>query len=201
MSGRTFDGLTIPFAGAYEIDPVHTFVEFSTRHLVVGRVDGRFDSFAGRFAIVEDPEQLFGPFEITFAAASIDTRVEMRDDDLRSARFFDAEAFPDLVLRGGASRHAGHGRWSVESQLTIREVTKPVPLEVTVRGVAVDARGKSKAALAVSAAVQRVDFGLTAELLQESGPAGTGADVEIRANVEAFLISDADDQASAQAAA
>jgi polyisoprenoid-binding protein YceI len=123
----------------------------------------------------------------------------MRDDDLRSARFFDAETFPDLVLRGGTSRHAGDGRWNIESQLTIRDVTKPVGLEVTVRGVAVDARGKSKAALSVSAAIQRVDFGLTAELSQESGPPGTGPDVEIRADVEAFLVTGRDDEGAAAA--
>jgi polyisoprenoid-binding protein YceI len=179
----------IPVPGRYEVDPVHTFVEFSTRHLLVGRVDGRFDSFAGGPTIVEDPEPLFGPFEVTFAAASVDTRVETRDEDLRSQRFFDADSFPALVLRGGTSRQVSGARWSVQSQLTIRDVTRDASLDVTVRGVAVDG-GKSTAALAVSAAIQRADYGMTAELLEESGPPGTGADVEIKADVEAFLVAE-----------
>jgi polyisoprenoid-binding protein YceI len=74
--------------------------------------------------------------------------------------------------------------------LTIRDVTAEVSLNVTVRGVAVYARGKSKAALAVSAAIERADYGMTAELLEEAGPPGTGGDVEIKADVEAFLVTE-----------
>src|SRR6478609_4250009 len=97
---RTFAGLTIPAPGAYRIDPVHTFVDFDVRHLIVGRVRGRFDSFEGEFTVVDDTEQLIGDFEARFDAASIDTKVEMRDKDLRGGRFFDSTAFPTITLRG-----------------------------------------------------------------------------------------------------
>jgi polyisoprenoid-binding protein YceI len=183
---RTFDGMTIPVPGVYDVDPVHSFVVFRVRHLVVGKVRGRFDSFEGDLTIVEDPEQLFGAFEVSFATASVDTQVEMRDQDIRSPRFFDAEAFPTATLRGGRARRMAGSRWTVEAELTIREVTHPVSLEVAVRG-ALDAHGKTKAALAVTTELQRSDFGLTTELLPESGSPGTGPDVEISVDVEAFL--------------
>ena len=184
---RTFDGLTIPVPGVYDVDPVHTFVVFGVRHLVVGKVRGRFDSFEGDLTIVKDPEQLFGAFEVRFAAASVDTQVERRDRDLRSARFFDAEAFPTATLRGGRARHVTGSQWTVEAELTIREITHPVSMDVVVRGVALDAHGKTKASLAVTTQLQRSDFGLTTELLEESGSPGTGPDVEITADIEAFL--------------
>jgi polyisoprenoid-binding protein YceI len=88
---------------------------------------------------------------------------------------------------GGVSTYAGGGRWKAEAELTIREVTRPVALDVTFRGMAVDGRGKSKAALDVRTALQRSDFGLTTELRGESGEPGSGPDIDIHADVEAFL--------------
>jgi polyisoprenoid-binding protein YceI len=162
-------------------------VHFSVRHLVVGRVDGRLLASGGQLTVLDDPQRLFDRFEVTFDAASVDTHVKMRDDDLRSARFFDSETFPTITLAGGASEYAGDGRWRVEAQLTIRQVTRQVALDVAFRGMAVDARGKAKAALAVEAATQRSDFDLATELRQESGEPGSGPDIEIHADVEAFL--------------
>ena len=68
--------------GVYDLDPVHTFVMFRARHLVVGRVDGRFKSFHGHFTVVEDFARPFDRLEVTFEPASLDTHVKMRDDDL-----------------------------------------------------------------------------------------------------------------------
>jgi polyisoprenoid-binding protein YceI len=160
---------------------------FRVRHLVVRRVDGRFTSFQGQFTVVEDPARSFDRFEVTFEPASLDTHVKMRDDDLRSARFLDTEHFPTIVLTGGTSSRVAEDEWTVDAELTIRAVTRPVVLGVSFRGMAMDARGKTKAALAVAAEIQRTDFELTAELRQESGEPGTGPDIEIRADVEAFL--------------
>jgi polyisoprenoid-binding protein YceI len=100
--------------------------------------------------------------------------IQMRDDDLRSPRFFDAEHFPTIVLIGGTSSRVGDDQWTVDAELTIRDVSRPIVLRVTFRGMTIDARGKTKAALAVAAEIQRSDFELTAELRQESGEPGTG---------------------------
>ncbi len=194
---QTVDGTPLPTPGVYDIDPVHTFVMFRVRHLVVGRVDGRFTTFQGQFTVIEDEARLFDHFEVTFEPASIDTHVKMRDDDLRSPRFFDAEHFPTIVLAGGTSSRVADDQWTVDAELTIRALTRPVVLRVTFRGMAMDAHGKTKAALAVAAEIQRSDFELTAELRQESGEPGTGPDIEIRADVEAFLREETSAVASA----
>ena len=120
--------------GVYDLDPVHTFVMFRVRHLVVGRVDGRLKSFEGQFTVVEDSARPFDRFEVTFEPASLDTHVKMRDDDLRSARFLDSDHFPTIVLSGGTSSRVGDGAWTVDADLTIRAVTRPVVLEVSFRG-------------------------------------------------------------------
>jgi polyisoprenoid-binding protein YceI len=118
---------------------------------------------------------------------SVDTQFEMRDEDLRSARFFDAARFPTISLKGDMSRRTVGDRWVVNGELTFRAVGRPVALDVTLRGMTHDAHGKAKAALRVATAIERSDFELTTELREESGEPGTGPDVEISADVEAFL--------------
>lgn len=184
---RVYAGVTIPVPGVYQIDPVHTFVDFDVRHLVVGRVRGRFDSFAGEFTVVEEPEQLFGDFEVRFEAASVDTKVKVRDEDLRSPRFFEVATFPTITLRGVDGHHADENRWTLNGQLTIRGVSRPVSLLATVRGVALDGHGQNKLALTIATELRRSDFGLTTELIQESGPNETSPDVIVNAAVEATL--------------
>jgi polyisoprenoid-binding protein YceI len=175
-----------PPGGSYALDPVHTFAEFRVRHLVIGKVRGRFDSISGDFAITDDPEHLFGHVEVRIDAASIDTNVEARDDDLRSARFFDVENFPVIRFRGSGSSKVAISVWTVSGDLTIRHVTHPITLEVTVRGARPDAHGQVKVGLTATARATRADFELTTELMQESGDAG-GPDVEIEVDVEAVL--------------
>ena len=101
------------------------------------------------------------------------------------------------MLKGGTSSRVGDDQWTVDAELTIRAVSRPVVLRVTFRGMAMDAQEKTKAALAVAAEIQRSDFELTAELRQESGEPGTGPDIEIRADVEAFLREETSEVASA----
>jgi len=180
------DGVMTPPTGSYALDPVHTFAEFRVRHLVVGKVCGRFDSISGDFVIGEDAEHLFGHVEVRIDAASIDTNVEARDEDLRSARFFDVENFPAITFRGTGSSKVAVNVWTVSGDLTIRHVTNPITLEVTVRGAKPNAHGQVKVGLTATAHATRADFDLTTELVQESGGAG-GPDVEIEVDVEAVL--------------
>lgn len=175
--------------GAYEVDPVHSFLAFTVRHLVVGRVDGRFTAFGGQFTVNDDNPGVLDDVEVTIDASSIDTGVAMRDEDLRSPRFLEIDRFPLITIRGQGGRHAGRAHCSIEAELTLRGVSPAVFLDVQVRGMTTDANGKSKAALSANAAIRRVDFDLTTELQQESGEIGTGTDVEIQADLEAFLRS------------
>ena len=116
------DGVMPPPAASYALDPVHTFAEFRVRHLIVGKVCGRFDSIGGDFDITDDPEHLFGDVEVRIAAASI----EARDKDLRSARFFDVENFPTITFRVNGGAKAEANVWTVSGDLTIRHITRPI---------------------------------------------------------------------------
>ena len=130
----------MPAAGTYALDASHCHVGFSVRHLMVSKTKGRFADFTGTVNIAEDP--LESSVEVEIQVASIDTRDEARDGHLRSADFFDAENHPThhLPLHQG---HAGRasGRWTVEGELTVRGVTRAVPLEVTFEGGAKDPWG------------------------------------------------------------
>jgi polyisoprenoid-binding protein YceI len=151
------DGVMPPPAGSYAFDPVHTFAEFRVRHLIVGKVRGRFDSISGDFVISHDPANFFGHVEV---------------------RFFDVENFPAITFRGSGGTQAAANVWIVSGDLTIRHITRPIILDVTVRGANRDTRGKTKVGLTATAPATRADFELTTELLQESGDA-SGSDIEI----------------------
>lgn len=183
---RIWEGIAVPVAGTYDIDPVHSFVSFRVRHLVVGRVDGRFTSFRGTFDVIEDAERLFDSVDASFDAASVDTHVQARDNDLKGERFFDADTFPHVLLRGDGGEHTEGCCWTVHGDLTIRDTAHDASLAVAVRGMMLDRSGRAKAALTVTTAIHRSDYGLTTELRQESEDSGE-ADVHIAADVEAFL--------------
>ena len=101
-------------------------------------------------------------------------------------RFFDADTFPHVLLRGDGGEHTEGCCWTVHGDLTIRDTAHDASLAVAVRGMMLDRSGRAKAALTVTTAIHRSDYGLTTELRQESGDSGE-ADVHIAADVEAFL--------------
>lgn len=172
--------------GAYRFDPVHTFAQFRVKHLIVGLVDGRFDSIKGEFCVTDNAKALFDRIDVRIDAAGIDTGVGARDEDLRSARFFDAARFPMLTFKGTDSAQVSEALWAVAGDLTIRAVTHRIALDVTLRGATVGQRGMTRIGLTAATKASRSDFDLTTELLQESGETGA-LDVEIQLDVEAVL--------------
>jgi len=181
---KTTDGL--PAAGAYRIDPFHSFALFAVKHLIVGRVDGRFNAIEGSFVVTHEPERLFDRVEVNVEAASIDTNFELRDEDLRGPRFFDVTKHPSLRFRGDTSRRTGDNGWVVVGEFTIRDVTRQVSFDVELRGMTVDQRGQSKLGASATAVLERINFDLTTELEMESGAEG-GPDVWVRLDIEAIL--------------
>ena len=172
--------------GAYRVDPVHTFAAFSVKHMIVGRVDGRFNTIAGTFVVSDDPDRRFDLIEVSLDAAGIDTQVEARDQDLRSARFFDTAVFPNLTFRGrGAERPGGDGL-VVSGDLTIRDAVQAVSFDFDVRGTTLEAHGRTRMGATATTALSRRDFGLTTELEQESGDSDE-PDVHVRLDIEAVL--------------
>jgi len=178
-----------PAPGTYKIDQDHTFAYFAARHHVVGLVRGRFDKATGTINSSADPAG--SSVDITIAAYSVSTQNTDRDDDLRSPAFFDVEKFPTLTYRGRGIRPISANSWIMDGLLTIRGITKVVPLTFTFNGVFPDTKpGKAaRAAFHATASAKRGDFGMTRDNLLELGSSFVGPDVEIEIDVEADAAS------------
>jgi polyisoprenoid-binding protein YceI len=182
---RIFAGNLLPAAGDYQIDPVHTFAEFTAQHLIVGQVRGRFDSVSGKIKIAEDP--LLSSVEFIADTSSVNTHHNDRDADLRSSRFFDVEKYPTLTFGSTDIKTEPTGQLLVEGNLTMRGVVRPVCLEVLFFGIVQDPWGNTRAAFQAKARLNRLDFGLLADLGRETGGFPVAKDVRIKIAVEAIL--------------
>lgn len=180
---RIINGVIWPVSGTYTVDPIHTFVTFRTQHLVVGHVRGRFSGVSGTIEIGNDPHELAIAAKVD--SASVTTLQEQRDEDLRSARFFDVIKFPAITYRSTAARLLPQGRWLIEGDLTLRAVTRSVSMDVTTGGAVLDSHGHARVAFHACANLTRRDFGLLAELEAETGGTEVTADVSIEIDVEA----------------
>ena len=180
---RIVEGAELPAAGRYELDPSHSHVGFSVRHLMVSKTKGRFADVASTIVIADDP--LESSVEVEIGVASVDTRDEARDGHLRSPDFFDAELHPTLTYRSTKVTPAGHDRWTVEGDLTVRGVTHPVPLEVTFEGGAKDPWGSSRIGFTARAELDREAFGLTWNQALETGGVLVGKQVKVDIEAEA----------------
>src|SRR5687767_11403684 len=146
---------TLPATGTWTIDPSHSEVGFSVRHLGISKTRGRFGSFRGDIVVAEQPEQSRVTVEID--ADSVDTKDAGRDEHLRSADFFGADEHPTLTFVTTDVAAAGD-RWKVTGDLTIAGVTRPVVLDTEVTGLATDPWGNDRVAFAASTEVNREDF-------------------------------------------
>ncbi|MBK9178839.1 MAG: YceI family protein [Acidimicrobiales bacterium] len=182
---RTVDGVELPVAGTWAIDPSHSTVGFVVRHLMVGRTRGRFGAFDGVVTVAEDPTA--SSVEVTIDAASIDTRDETRDGHLRSPDFFDVERHPSLTFESTGVVPVGAGRWSVTGTLTIRGEARPVTLDVEYEGTEVDPWGNQRAAFTARTEVDREAWGLTWNQALETGGVLVGKKARIELEVEAVL--------------
>ena len=181
---RLVEGEQVPAAGSYSLDPSHSQVGFAVRHVMVSKTRGRFSDFAGTVEIGENP--LESSVAVTIQTASIDTRDEQRDGHLRSGDFFDAEAFPTMTYESRSVRQVGEGRYIVDGDLTIKGVTKPVPLELTFEGGAADPWGGTRIGFSAKAELDREAFGLTWNQALETGGVLVGKKVSIEIEAEAI---------------
>ena len=176
----------LPVPGTYELDPPHTFAYFDARHLVVGLVRGRFDKTTGTITVAQDPAAC--SLNVTIDATSISTQNSVRDDDLRGPAFFDVKNFPTMTYVGHGCRKSSGNSWTVDGSLTIRGITKVVPLRFTFNGTAPAQAGKpARVAFHGSAGTKRADFWMTRDNLIELGPSpAPGPDVQIEIDAEAL---------------
>ncbi|MGA2219144.1 MAG: YceI family protein [Terracidiphilus sp.] len=175
----------LPSAGAYKVDPTHSFAYFGAWHHIVGLVRGRFDKVTGTITAAKDPADC--AVDISIDTASISTQNGQRDEDLRGPDFFDVKDFPAMTYRGRGIKRAADGEWVMDGTLTIRGVTKVVPLMFRFKGLFPDtpAGEPARASFHSTAAVKRGDFGMTRDNLMELGPNPKGPDVAIEIDVEA----------------
>jgi polyisoprenoid-binding protein YceI len=176
---------TLPGPGTYNVDPTHSFAYFGAWHHIVGLVRGRFDKVTGTITAAKDPADC--AVDISIDTASISTQNTRRDDDLRGPDFFDVKDFPAMTYHGHGIKRAADGEWVMDGELTIRGVTKVVPLMFRFKGLFPDtpAGRPARASFHATAAVRRGDFGMTRDNLMELGPNPKGPDVEIEIDVEA----------------
>lgn len=180
---RQVDGRDIPQAGTYAIDRSHSTVEFVGRHLMITKVRGRFSEFDGEIVIAEEPEQ--SSTEVVIQAASIDTSDEKRDGHLRSGDFFDVEQYPTLAFRSTGIEAGKGGAWKLHGDLTVKDVTRPVVLDLEFDGASPDPWGGQRIAFTAVADVDREDWGLTWNVALETGGVLVGKKVRIELNVQA----------------
>jgi len=182
-ASRTIEGQELPPAGTYDLDVSHSHVGFTVRHLVVARTRGRFGEFSGSVVIGDDP--LDSSVEVEIDLASVDTRDDQRDSHLRSADFFDVEQYPTMSYRSTAVAPGPNGRWTVDGELTIHGVTRPVALDVRFEGGIVDPWGNVRAAFSAGTEIDREAFGLTYNQVLEGGGVLVGKKVSIEIEAEA----------------
>lgn len=166
------------YAETWQLDPNHSAAQFSVRHMGISTVRGAFTKVNGTVQYdASDPAK--SSLDITIDAASVDTRVEMRDKDLRSDHFFDTAKYPTITFKSTHVEPAGPGKLKVEGNLTIRGVTKPVTLEVEGPSEPVkDRRGNAHMGASATTKINRTDFGMNAT------PGMVGTDVAITIDVE-----------------
>jgi polyisoprenoid-binding protein YceI len=180
---RDFDGVAIPLPGSYTIDASHSRVGFVAKHLVVSKVRGAFEEFAGTLTFAENP--LESSAEVTIQAASINTGDKGRDEHLRTGDFLLVEEHPTLSFRTTALTSKGKGEFVATGDLSIRGVTRPVELDLEFEGVVVDPWGNEKVALSASTEIDREEFGITWNAALETGGVLVNKKVKLEIEVQA----------------
>ena len=155
-------------SGDWDLDPAHTRIGFSAKHAMVATVRGAFNEVTGRLhADFDNPE--LSTAEVSLKVASVDTRNEDRDNHLRSADFFDAEKWPEIVFRSTRIEEVGDNALVVSGDLTIRDVTKSITIPIEFTGAQVDAFGALRAGFEGTRRIDRREFGLEWNMALDQG--------------------------------
>ncbi len=185
LNVRRWNGMTIPTPGRFEIDAQHTTVGFAARHLMVTQVRGRFDDVEASVYVAEDPLQSYA--HATIETASITTGADDRDTHLRSDDFLDVERYPTITyVSRGLRASTGGAKWTMVNgtmrrrrrdalgvsalgDLTIRGVTLPIELDVSLDGVTTDPWGGERLAISATGEIDREAYGMVWNVALEAG--------------------------------
>lgn len=171
-------------ADRYQLDPVHSYVGFSVRHLMVSWVKGEFKEFSGE--IVHDPQDLGqSSVRVAIKAASLDTRNERRNNHLKSPDFFSVEQFPEITFQSKRVAKRGDGYVAI-GDLTIRGITKEIELPFTLAGPVTGPDGRPRLGAEAATTINRLDFQVSWNRALEGGGLVVGDDAKIEIQVEAI---------------
>ena len=152
---------TIAQSNAWQLDPAHSSAQFAVRHMGISTVRGTFTKLSGS-AHYDAADAKNNSVEVTIETASVDTRVEMRDNDLRSDHFFDVQKYPTMTFRSTKVESAGADKLRITGDLTIRGVTKPFTLDVEGPSKPInDGQGHLHMGVSATGTLNRTDFGMT----------------------------------------
>ncbi|MDA2892821.1 YceI family protein [Mycolicibacterium sp. BiH015] len=168
--------------GTWAIDPVHSSINFSVRHLVVSKVRGGFDDFSGAITVAENGTP---SVRAEIAVGSVNTRNEQRDAHLKAADFFDVENFPTATFVSTAVRPDGDN-YVVDGDFTLKGVTRPISLALEFNGVNPGMGHGEVAGFEASVVLNRKDFGISFDAPLETGGAVVGDKVTITLEIEAL---------------
>jgi len=183
QSTRDFNGLTIPTPGTFSLDPAHSRVGFSVRHLMVSKVRGHFNEVTGEIVVGEDPTQ--SSVTATIQAASITTGQEQRDGHLQTSDFLEVEKFPTLEYRSTGVTKVDGNEFTLAGELTIKGITKPVEMKVEFEGATRSPYGKDVFGFSATTEIDREDWGITYNMALEAGGVMVSKNVKIEIEGEA----------------
>jgi polyisoprenoid-binding protein YceI len=169
--------------GTWDIDPVHSDVSFSVRHMMVSKVKGRIAKFGGTITTAEDVTR--SVVTATLDAASIDTNNEQRDGHIKSADFFEVEKYPEWTF--ASTGIEVDGDYKLKGGLTIKGTTLPVILDLEVNGFGPDVYGGTRAGFTASTTINRSDFGVDIAFPMDAGGVMVGEKVQLTLEIEAVL--------------
>ena len=169
-------------AATWNIDPVHSEVGFSVRHMMVSKVRGRFTKFSGQLVTAEDPAKSSVTAEIDLS--SIDTGQEQRDAHIRSADFFEVETYPTMTYKSTGVR-VEDGEYVLDGELTLKGVTRSVPLHLELNGFGPDAYGGTRAGFTATGEINRSDFNVSFNAPLQNGGVVVGEKIQLQLEIEA----------------
>lgn len=167
----------------WSFDKAHTNIAFNVEHLVISEVTGHFGSFEGKVVASSD-DFSDSKIEFTVDVGSINTDNERRDGHLKSDDFFNAEKYPKMTFTNGTLEHVEGKMYKLKGDLTIRDVTKEVELDVRYGGTITDPNGNVKAGFKITGVINRFDYNMKFNAAIETGGLVVGEDVQIVCNVE-----------------
>lgn len=176
----------------WNLDPSHSSIGFSVRHMVFAKVRGRFAAWTGAMEAGLEGDWSTAKVTVRIDATSIDTGVADRDAHLRSDDFFGAEEFPALTFESTRVEHDGGDHYRVIGNLTIRDITREVVLQAELGGLGKDPWGNQRVAFTAKASIDRYDFGLQWNQALEAGGLLVGRNIDIDLDVQAVRGSNAE---------